>query len=497
MKEIKAFVDTLIPAKLPEERKAELAAELESHLYEKVDFYMEIGYSQDESTKKAIDDFAEDESVRNGIFNEFERLYRERTWWAFAAAGVVFAMNVIAFVSGNWIYSADFNEYPNSAGALVSLMMVFVLLFGIVSARILRFRKMLVGIGTACLTVGGFLVWCFFPQVAAYTLSINLWYLIDLLTPFVASSLIWESFIYAMFSFLLVCALYCFVEAYRIRRGKARTGKRAWRKAAIFTAVYLAVTAVSCVILPSAQRYEDNLPIWFNMYHTYVCEEVNALFDEIQPGESYESARTVLTNHGWTNIDSYKTSLDRVAKKHFLADLKKCDFPDGYEIWFQAEENPGGNGFFALKRNENNVVVSTGIGNVFEKMYYSDRYGASFMYSDSHRNDDVKLMESAFHLLAQGAEEAEIMGFFGTDAHRELGDMHGEIYTKFRSIDNGALVTYYRVYSYGLTDPYAKDYDRYSDIYFEFTFVDGGLSEAKMHRENDAYDDGVKTVLAF
>ena len=136
MKEIKAFVDTLIPAKLPKERKAELAAELESHLYEKVDFYMEIGYSQDESTKKAIDDFAEDESVRNGIFNEFERLYRERTWWAFAAAGVVFAMNIIAFFFRSWLTPPDNNVLLSFAGAFIGFVVVFVLIFGIMSARI-------------------------------------------------------------------------------------------------------------------------------------------------------------------------------------------------------------------------------------------------------------------------------------------------------------------------------------------------------------------------
>ena len=493
MKEIKAFVDTLIPAKLPKERKAELAAELESHLYEKVDFYMEIGYSQDESTKKAIDDFAEDESVRNGIFNEFERLYRERTWWAFAAAGVVFAMNIIAFFFRSWLTQPDNNVLLSFAGAFIGFVVVFVLIFGIMSARILQFRKTLIGIGVACLAVGAYL-WCFLAQTAAYTLSANLRFLIDRFTPFVAPDFILEKHFYAGYLLVFVCAVYCFVEAYRIRRGKARTSDNARRKAAVFAAVYFATTVVSCVVFTSAQNYSTRA--WFNHLTTHICKKTEEFFDDVKIGESYESARVILRSRGWTSIDDYEATLDRKEKKRFRAALNELDFPDGYEIWFQPMSAFVSDGFFALKC-KNNVVVSTGIGNVFEKMYYTEKNSVNFMYNDSRRRDYVKQMEDAFCKLTPGAEEAEVMGYFGTDKFGEADDLHGETYTKFRSIDNGALVTYYRVYSYGLTDPYAKDYERYSDIYFEFTFIDGGLSEAKMHRENDAYDDGVKTVLAF
>ena len=33
--------------------------------------------------------------------------------------------------------------------------------------------------------------------------------------------------------------------------------------------------------------------------------------------------------------------------------------------------------------------------------------------------------------------------------------------------------------------------------YFEFTFTDGALTEAKMYEKDEAYEDGVRTVTAF
>lgn len=486
MNEIKTYINSLIPKNLPKKRKALLFDEIESHILDKADFYEEIGYSWKESVKKAIKDFGTDEEVKNGILNEFETLYHERTWWAIPAGIAVFAMNILAFWLDIWVGSADYNSDPDSAGAFMSFCMVFVLLGGIIFARINNYRKMLIGIGIGSFVSAANFLWCFFPQAAFFAISLNTVYLIDKYTP-ISMSYFFE---YGMISYFLssivllaICSLYCFVTAYRIKSGKAKKIKNANIKTVVFTAVFFAVALSSSTILPRAERYEESYPQWFNEWHSYISDETNYIYFETNLNDNYDEVTARLTEYGWESIEGYKKTLDKLTLKQFNAELKYLDFDENDEVWFV----PGnrirgqyieGNAFVALQKNESGLICKKAIGNINKSMFYDDSFG----YSDGDRKDDMETMLAEFASLRKGDREAVVLNKFG--------NIFGQTYTKSMWQENGSVKTYYRIYCYGLTDPEAKPYyDRYSSRYIELSFTDGYLSEGKMWWTDNATGD--------
>ena len=60
MNKISNFIDEFIPKNISKKRRLLLTNELENHLLDKSNFYKEIGYPEEESIQKAIDDFIAD-----------------------------------------------------------------------------------------------------------------------------------------------------------------------------------------------------------------------------------------------------------------------------------------------------------------------------------------------------------------------------------------------------------------------------------------------------
>ncbi|MBQ6932030.1 MAG: hypothetical protein IJN38_07875, partial [Clostridia bacterium] len=155
MNRINDYVNSLIPQNIPKRKQLSLREELLSHVCDRIDYYKEIGYDTDSSIGKALDDMGNDESVKSDIRSKFEELHFERTWWSVVAAAVILVMNWLCWPLDIWITSADFNDEPTSFTAFVSFMMIFVMLFGVVFARIKKYRKMLIGIGVANMIIAG------------------------------------------------------------------------------------------------------------------------------------------------------------------------------------------------------------------------------------------------------------------------------------------------------------------------------------------------------
>ncbi|MBQ7100001.1 MAG: hypothetical protein IJN81_00100, partial [Clostridia bacterium] len=145
MNRINDYVNSLIPQNIPKRKQLSLREELLSHVCDRIDYYKEIGYDTDSSIGKALCDMGEDEETKSSVRKRFEELHFERTWWSFVVGTVILAMNWLCWPLGLWVISADFNDEPTAFTAFISFVMVFVMLFGIVFARVKKYRKMLVG----------------------------------------------------------------------------------------------------------------------------------------------------------------------------------------------------------------------------------------------------------------------------------------------------------------------------------------------------------------
>ena len=62
-KRIESYLDSVIPEKLSKRRQKLIREELRDHISDHIDFYTEIGYSEDESIQKALADMGDDGGV--------------------------------------------------------------------------------------------------------------------------------------------------------------------------------------------------------------------------------------------------------------------------------------------------------------------------------------------------------------------------------------------------------------------------------------------------
>ncbi len=291
--EIKGYLDTLIPPNLPKKRRKELYDELSCHLLDREDRYEEVGYSKEESLKKAVEDVGTDHEVNQSISSEFESLYHERAWWALIPAAVILLMNYSCFWFDTWVTSADFNDEPTPAKALISFVMIFICAGFIFFARAKRFRKMLVGTAVANLLIGGTVLICFYPQAALYAIENVAYYLIGRFTPFTVPNYGFPTlFIYGSVACTVLSAVYCIIAAIRIKKGQARPIGNLRTKAIVLGVCFAAVTVCVCVLLPRAEAFTRDSLKQMNMYTT---EESEALSGGIEPNAPYADAAVFLT----------------------------------------------------------------------------------------------------------------------------------------------------------------------------------------------------------
>lgn len=487
MNKIAEFVDSFVPENLPRKRADSLKDELTCHILDKRDYYMQIGYDEDASVDKAIADFGTDEVCKNYIYNEFEELYSERNIYGIIAFLVIAVMNFLCFPLDVWIWSADSNyQDPEPSKAMTSFVMILIVFAMIAFARIDKHRKTLISIGVANTLVAGSMLFAFYPQIAAYTICNNVIYLVDRFTPFSMYDTILGGDIggsVLSWLILLLPAIYCFVEAFRIKRGTAKAVGHPRKKLIIFGAAFLAVSVISSLLFTTSQAYIDGYPIPLDCYKSGITYESSKRFDEITVGDSYAAVSERLRSNGYVPIEEYRDSLDKLPKKQFNAVLKDFDFANGYEIWFAPEKDAEGNGFVGLKQ-EKGVVTAKGIGNMEEDMYTERTYNNhSFGYTDWLENFDIPAVDEYFKNLRKGDSENEIIDKFSKE--------FGVVYTKRISVQSDETESYYRIYCIGARYPDNEIKERY----LELTFKNGKLSEGIMYHTVDlSADNPVETL---
>ena len=97
---VEEYLNSVIPDDISEGSGAELRAELESHIYDKAEFYMEIGYEEEVAFEKAVNEMGETEPVKT----EFMSIYSDSTFKAFALFFVMCTVNILSVSSFNLGY---------------------------------------------------------------------------------------------------------------------------------------------------------------------------------------------------------------------------------------------------------------------------------------------------------------------------------------------------------------------------------------------------------
>ena len=61
------YIDSIIPKNIPEKKRRKIYDEMFCHILDRIDYYEEIGYSEEQSTDKAIEDMGTDEETKKQI----------------------------------------------------------------------------------------------------------------------------------------------------------------------------------------------------------------------------------------------------------------------------------------------------------------------------------------------------------------------------------------------------------------------------------------------
>lgn len=144
---VEAYLESAIPQKVSEDTKARIRAELECHIFDRADFYMEIGYDEDAAIEKAIEQMGEGEEVKA----EFETLYKDSTlkgllWFFGLCAG-----NLITISPWGYWHFVEPNMYASPSIAVLSVYLavwVFLIVHTVTCFR-QKLYKQLTGITSA------------------------------------------------------------------------------------------------------------------------------------------------------------------------------------------------------------------------------------------------------------------------------------------------------------------------------------------------------------
>lgn len=161
------YLRDVISEKISPQMQKELREELEGHIYDRAEFYMEIGFDEETALKKSVEQMGETESVKRN----FNALYRDSTYKAVLAFSGICAWNLLAIIWGlGYMNFVDPIMYSLPS---IAVMAVFLAVFVFLTAYTVRcarqkLTKQLMGIAAAftLVSLGSFITsGIFFPII--------------------------------------------------------------------------------------------------------------------------------------------------------------------------------------------------------------------------------------------------------------------------------------------------------------------------------------------
>ena len=480
LEEINAYIQSVLPAKLPASKRQALYDELFSHISDRYEFYREIGFDDEQSTKKAIHDMGEDEKTTEYMRNEFDELYFEKTWWAVLAFFGVLGLNAAAGLLGISVVSPTTTATPSAWKVGVSFL--FLLCNIIVIRTIYRFgcRKSLLAFSAGYLLIA-VIFSGYSLQAACYSLSLLLYCLFDRFTPlvlrFFAANFFAENFseIIASFVFLLFSIISFCLSRKIAHRGKPKT-KLFTRKIICAGVAFLVVAGLSVSLFQPALMYMRNYPIWFNETTDTISEDSAEIYNKLCSMQTYDAAKNYLQQNGYVQTTEYVTTLPKNEAKKFTYSLEKIPFclEENYEIYFKPDPvqinlismREPSNGFIYLLPASDGKIASVGVGNAMEIFYHN----TGTVKTDEFIMD-TKACLAAFENIKAGDSQEKIL--------TQYAEKFGYKYTEFKTFTPEGEKEYYRF----VCD---RNYINYDDatkvpLYVELYFENGVLTDGRIN----------------
>lgn len=121
-KRISEFIADYIPKRITKEMRYKLQYELENHIYDRIDYYTEIGYTEEESLEKALNDFGNDEETKEQIKNELGGVHRPFTLADFFYLSIPITIALI-FIGGTLLHFFLFTSHDFVIFLIIPIIM--------------------------------------------------------------------------------------------------------------------------------------------------------------------------------------------------------------------------------------------------------------------------------------------------------------------------------------------------------------------------------------
>lgn len=293
---VEAYLESAIPQKVTEDTKARLRAELECHIFDRADFYMEIGYDEETAFEKAIEQMGEGEEVKT----ELESLYKDSTLkgllWFFGLC----AVNLITISPWGYWHFVEPNMYASPSIAVLSVYLavwVFLIVHTVTCFR-QKLYKQLTGITSAVgLIAFGSIITngILFPVLNSGRLIIR--YITD--GPDAESDI---PIAFVTVALMAVYTVLCLIKLF----SEDKLRKKPYRLSLKKITRFLSFISICFVVLYgfAYDRYEWCTEEYFAedaeiMYISSITSEQKNVYDALKIGDSKEKTENLLIKNGF------------------------------------------------------------------------------------------------------------------------------------------------------------------------------------------------------
>lgn len=481
-KRIESYLDSVIPEKLSKRRQKLIREELRDHISDHIDFYTEIGYSEDESIKKALADMGDDGGVTAMVKKDFEKVYGEKIWMPILAFVLTILVIFTAVSCGIFVTMVESKGNPQAYEVFVSFVIVFTMSLALAVIYRKGLKKTLLAMGIAHLLSGATVLYSGYSQPAIYALIYDVCLLLEETTPLTMYKVVDTAEYIVLIAGVAVDIGFAIVSVILYNRlRKNGVPEKSGKKKIIITASVLCAAAI-CLTLAygKSENYFNKYEYVMNGYKFEtsdgICKQSEAAFESIDLGMDYNEAVRRLRVQGYMPFDEYRKTQSREMSKRLkysLGELELTVTDEGYTVFINPnifyDDNDiygrnGSNGFVYLRADSDGCVESKGVGSgaaVKDKYgYVPDHHSGGSGGRDCYQN---------FKTVRVGDRKDEVM--------KKLAGENGDVFAKFVTLKNGEENEYCRVSHAG---SYGSD-EIYCPVVVEIWFENEKLSDAKLY----------------
>lgn len=309
------FVWACCPKGIPRYRREMLRKELEAHVYEKAEFLVESGMSDDESAAEAVKSMGEPEKIRQS----FGKIYRFERFPGIIAFFALSAVCILAIFTGFLLFSADTtSDYPTAFHYFISASftgsIVFLYIYGFRRKNAYLLLSVTVFMALSLLTV-------WFSSGIFQSMSVGIVIIICALMKYPErgtdlNHIFYNArdaaeiggFIFAavIIALLLVVGLTLTVLAFTETKRKHKSKKvRQKKPLAIHFLLIFTLVITSTVVFSFASReysFMDNNFMRGSISKMFDNKNGRAVYEKLAEGMSVSEAEKLLNMHGFTEF---------------------------------------------------------------------------------------------------------------------------------------------------------------------------------------------------